>query len=428
MAEAALVAARGGSAETQRMLDDAYCRWADLAELEVANYTGTLPKKFGERGKLPRLVWRSVVPETAPREQQPHAAVAAWVGMVISEARRVCSAVTDPGAGDDDHGDVGADPGDEHGGEDGMRQHEEDLRRARARRPPTFPSRCAMIMEEISDSIDHDCPDEGHGADADALRNLKDKLHGCVRCLVRYLRTDDMSGDVDVDGVKGVDGELRTLQETCRDLEARFTAAATVDARRRWKEWIAAGIDNGAANAHAYTRAPKAWAPTAVVRPDGTVSSAMEDIMNEQRDRHRRMWRPAAGPFRYLWSERDELPQISRERIRESAATFALRTSTTYDGFHPRVIGYLSDEAIDTLSLLYAAIEASAIWPRQVSVVVAVMLPKPRGGYRSVGLAAAVYRLWAKVRREEADIWEKSNQRAYFSACKGGGRWTPYGI
>ncbi len=85
------------------------------------------------------------------------------------------------------------------------------------------------------------------------------------------------------------------------------------------------------------------------------------------------------------------------------------------------MIGHLSDDALRALAILLAAVEASAIWPRQVSLVVAVLIPKAKGGYRPIGLAPAVYRLWAKIRREEADAWEKSHFRSYFSATKGGG-------
>ncbi len=49
-AEGALAAAKSGRPDTQEYLDEAYRAWADLAELEIASYTGVQPKKFGERG------------------------------------------------------------------------------------------------------------------------------------------------------------------------------------------------------------------------------------------------------------------------------------------------------------------------------------------------------------------------------------------
>jgi hypothetical protein len=79
-AEQALNAARAGRDDAQDLLDFAYRSWADLAEVELADHAGEYPKKLGERGLLPRLVWRSVIPEAAPRAEAPVAATAAWLG------------------------------------------------------------------------------------------------------------------------------------------------------------------------------------------------------------------------------------------------------------------------------------------------------------------------------------------------------------
>ncbi len=73
------------------------------------------------------------------------------------------------------------------------------------------------------------------------------------------------------------------------------------------------------------------------------------------------------------------------------------------------------------LAFIFAAVERSAVWPRQVSMIVAALLPKATGGYRPIGMAPAIYRLWAKARRAEADAWERRHPRPFFSATKGNG-------
>ncbi len=62
--EAQCAAARGlGDQEVQRRIDRAYETWCQVAELEVANATGADPRKWGLRGRRPRLQWTSVLPE-----------------------------------------------------------------------------------------------------------------------------------------------------------------------------------------------------------------------------------------------------------------------------------------------------------------------------------------------------------------------------
>ncbi len=134
------------------------------------------------------------------------------------------------------------------------------------------------------------------------------------------------------------------------------------------------------------------------------------------------MWKPADRPFTYHWEGvEEELPQISLDRMRSAAASFAKGTAMTYDGLRPRQLNVLSDDALITLSVIYAAVEVAAMWPRQVSLIVAALLPKASGGHRPIGIAPAVYRLWSKIRRGEANEWERQHPRPFFSACRGNG-------
>ena len=47
------------------------------------------------------------------------------------------------------------------------------------------------------------------------------------------------------------------------------------------------------------------------------------------------------------------------------------------------------------------------------------LLPKAKGGYRTIGVMLAIQRLWSRARRIEADEWEHRNFRAYFAAGSG---------
>ncbi len=437
-AQRALEAARAGRADVQTVLDEAYRAWADQAEAELADYCGVLPKKLGERGRLPRLAWRSVVPERAPMEKAPIAAAASWLKAVAVEGKRIGTSAgigTSPGSepGGDAVDDAGADPAgfvDEADADEVARR---ETQRGRARRPPTSARACRDVLREMQRSLFDDFPDCGAGQEAQRLMGIRDCIATEVRSLEQVLSDGDegerrqaMGGPENDDEHHRsmrdrICGALGRLQDEAEEVEARATAEGKVEDRRRWSAWVSEGIERGAARAHAYSRAPKAWTPTEVLRPDGSRSSAVDDLINAQRDKYRRLWRPAAGPFRYEWQQEDELPPLGAQRIRSAAATFAEGTATTYDGFHPRQVGLLCDDALEVLSMILAAVEAAAVWPSQVSLVVAALLPKESGGFRPIGIAAAIYRIWSKARREEADAWERRYPRSFFAAAKGDG-------
>ncbi len=434
-AEAALTAARQRRDDTQLLLDEAYRQWADLAEVELADWSGQPPKKWGERGRLPRFVWRSVLPEVTPVLARPYAATAAWIGAVLGELGRINGAVRTNPRQVGEAEPMGADPPlhDDHDQAARERQREAEIRSARARRPPTGPRACASTLREVVGSIREDCPDCGDTDEGHVLRGYRDAAHALATQLLDEVESlmlgaslggndgrDDGNGTMD-DRLTDINRRISELRDNVATLEAKHTAEADAEEKRQWKEWVAEGIDKGAGRAHAYTKTPNAWAPTVVELPEGGTSAAIDELMDGQRRKYSEMWRPAAHPFRYDWEDLSELPRMTPDRLREVAASFSSRTSTTFDGFHPRELGHLSDGALEALAALYAAAEVAAIWPRQISLVVAALLPKPKGGYRPIGMAPAAYRLWSKARRVEADAWERQHERPYFSASKNNG-------
>ncbi len=439
-AEEALRAARRKDKDVQRFLDDAYRAWADLSEEELADFTGTPPKKWGERGRLPNLVWRSVVPERTPRVEHPHAAAAAWLSAAAREVKRI-NRESERAVGDtqrDVLDDINTDPIVDTAGAIGERQIEAEVARARGRKPPVTAEGCIRVLEELLASLDHDMPNCGDGLLAEELCTLKDRVRAASEGLRRRLLTENEQGrgreerrseGHDRGGEGGPledqrNSEEGAIEELCTDIEefeAKTTAHVKAEDDRRWREWVSEGIDQGASRAHAYTRLPKAWTPTTTTLPDGVMSSSVDDLMAEQRRKYRDLWKPMDTPFRYEWTDDEELPAMTADHLRATAGTFAARTAATYDGFHPRQLGSLSDGSLDTLGIVLAAVEVSGIWPRQISLVVATLLPKPAGGYRPIGLAPAVYRLWSKARRTTADEWEQRHRRSFFAACSGNG-------
>ena len=65
------------------------------------------------------------------------------------------------------------------------------------------------------------------------------------------------------------------------------------------------------------------------------------------------------------------------------------------------------------------------------ALVVIVLLPKPDGGYRPIGLLPLLPRVWMRARRAEALEWERCNDRPDLYAGEGKGAdiaaWTQAG-
>ncbi len=127
------------------------------------------------------------------------------------------------------------------------------------------------------------------------------------------------------------------------------------------------------------------------------------------------------APYRYEWSTKGELPRLSAAQLRAVALTFSRRTAQTFDGFHPRHLSFLSDASLEVLADILQAVEVTGRWPRQLGLVITALLPKPKGGYRPVGILPAAYRVWAKARREWTDKWESDHARQFLSSARGNG-------
>ena len=69
----------------------------------------------------------------------------------------------------------------------------------------------------------------------------------------------------------------------------------------------------------------------------------------------------------------------------------------------------------------YLKCEREGKWPAAVGVVVVVLLPKPDGGFRPIGLLPKDPRIWMRIRRPAAKRWECECDRDYLYAGSGRG-------
>lgn len=76
----------------------------------------------------------------------------------------------------------------------------------------------------------------------------------------------------------------------------------------------------------------------------------------------------------------------------------------------------LPDAVLQAVIQLLRRCETEGRWPMMVRLVIIVLLPKPDGGFRPIGLLPLLPRIWMRARRDVAQVWERRNARGYLYA------------
>ena len=135
-------------------------------------------------------------------------------------------------------------------------------------------------------------------------------------------------------------------------------------------------------------------------------------------------WDVDAQPDQLEWPEETEtLEPISLSQFRQALFTFPAGAGLGWDGIHPRALLRLPDDVLQQWLALFLKCEREGRWPAGFGVVVVVLLPKPDGGYRPIGLIPNTPRIWMRMRmrRPEAKRWETKCDRSYLYAGSGRG-------
>ena len=109
--------------------------------------------------------------------------------------------------------------------------------------------------------------------------------------------------------------------------------------------------------------------------------------------------------------ELSRLDVLYAHTIRRAALTFPIATGVGCDNIAPRAIARLSDETLDALGRLLLACEIVGEWGAIVELVLIVLLPKPDGGRRPIGLFPTIIRVWMRARSDLAKSFEASTYR-----------------
>ena len=107
----------------------------------------------------------------------------------------------------------------------------------------------------------------------------------------------------------------------------------------------------------------------------------------------------------------DLLEPLMPWALRASAMSFPISTGVGAENIAPRAVSRLSDAVMRGLCALLTAAELLGAWPTIAALVLIVLLPKPDGGRRPIGLFPAIIRIWARARRMAATRWEAEHAR-----------------
>ena len=139
--------------------------------------------------------------------------------------------------------------------------------------------------------------------------------------------------------------------------------------------------------------------------------SAQADIEDEA-NQWASLW--CEGQDYLCYFDADELTSTEPLRAhqwRAAALSFPSGTGLGCDNTSPRAYARLSEETLDKLGLLMHACERAGLWAKIIHLIMIVLLAKPDGGRRPIGLFPTMIRVWMRARACVARAWESDNFR-----------------
>ena len=202
----------------------------------------------------------------------------------------------------------------------------------------------------------------------------------------------------------------------------RAEAQATYARNKQWHEWARQETEApGAKKAFRWIKDPPPWVPMVAAGPWG-VASLQQDAEAK------------AATWRELWGQGDCIEHIqwqipeegvetmlpTRQQLADSAMSFPKQTALGVDGLHPRYFAEMSEGAYHMLMAIWAAMLFRGWVPNHIAMLLVVLLPKPEGGLRPIGLFSGMIRsLMHWLRDTVGNRWMRTISRPYWYGCKG---------
>ena len=218
---------------------------------------------------------------------------------------------------------------------------------------------------------------------------------------------------------------------------------------KHFTEWLREGPAAGLKRQHLFIRTATGWTDSKVGNESTPVTSELDDLEGLSPEQLQAacspttsaqtplgaqhlanaeladwgiQWAVGSNHDKLDWPDITEpLPPISLKKFRDALFSFPAGTGLGWDALHPRAMLRLPDELLRRWIDLFEECEAAGSWPEQIGVVIVVLIPKPEGGFRPIGLLPNPPRIWMRLRREQAKQWEVKCDRPFLYAGSGRG-------
>ena len=136
-----------------------------------------------------------------------------------------------------------------------------------------------------------------------------------------------------------------------------------------------------------------------------TQQAAVESVAEE----YATLWQEDVPQFQPPDGPLPSSSRITIQDIKEAALSFPADTGLGPDAFSPRAVAFLPHCRLQQLADLLMRCEETGTWPKLWQLVMIVLLPKPCGGKRPIGLFPTMIRIWMRVRSKELRKWEEKH-------------------
>ena len=134
-------------------------------------------------------------------------------------------------------------------------------------------------------------------------------------------------------------------------------------------------------------------------------------------------WLCDAESYRLPWPADlgSALPPLDAVKLDGALRSFSGGVGLGWDKMHPRSWLRLGPSMLLSMLHLFLLVEECGRWPGAIGDVLIVLLAKPAGGFRPIGLFPSIVRVWMRIRLADAVVWQSLYERPWLHASAGKG-------